>query len=111
MAEAEVSLVGAGLTIQGTVRGDEELHVEGTVDGAVALGHHLHVAEPGAVHGEVSVLSATVAGQASGKLAARDYVQLLPGAQVRADLQAPRVILETGCKFVGRIDMDFPVPE
>ena len=111
MAEADVSVLGTGLTVQGTVRGDEELHVEGTVEGTVELGHHLHVVEGGAVHGDISVVSTSVAGAMGGRVVAQDFVQLLPGAQVKADLKAPRIILEEGARFVGRIEMEFTIPE
>ncbi|MBI5495999.1 MAG: polymer-forming cytoskeletal protein [Deltaproteobacteria bacterium] len=110
MAQDDGAGLGPGAQLRGTLTGEEPLDVAGAFEGRLQLTHHLEVRESGNVSGELQVLSAAVAGRVEGTLTAVDWVQLLPGAQVSADLKAPRVIIEPGAHFTGRIAMDFPVP-
>lgn len=103
-------MLGAGGIARGTLTGEEPLAVAGDFEGRVQLGHHLDVVQGGRVRGEIHVASLAVAGTVEGNVVAQDWVQLLPGAAVKAELRAPRIIIEPGARFVGRIEMEVPLP-
>jgi cytoskeletal protein CcmA (bactofilin family) len=109
--EQAPSVIHAGLHVRGRLAGAEELHVAGTLEGELTLDHHLSVHAGGQVHGKLQVESAAVAGAITGAVTAMDYVILHQGARVEADVKAPRVILEPGSHFRGRIEMDVPLPD
>lgn len=103
--------IGHGITINGRLTGDEDVTVEGRVEGTVSLDSHLLVAEDGTVVAEIDVDSITVEGTLDGDIVASDTVRLAPGCNVTGNIRAPRINIEEGALFKGNIDMDVDMPE
>lgn len=103
-------IIGQGITIKGNLTGAEELVVEGSIEGHIALKSNLTVKETGSITADVSVQALVVHGKVSGNIDASDVVSLSSAASVVADIRAPRVVLEDGARFKGRIEMDFDLP-
>jgi cytoskeletal protein CcmA (bactofilin family) len=102
--------IGSGITINGRLSGDEDVTVEGRIEGTVALESHLQVADDGTVVAEIDVDSITVDGTLDGDIVARDTVRLSEGCQVTGNIRAPRINIEEGARFKGNIDMDVEMP-
>ena len=111
MAAANGCTIGPGIAINGRLTGDQEVTVEGRVEGTVALDSHLVVAEQGEVVAEVEVDSITVEGTLDGDIVAEDTVRLMPDCNVTGNIRAPRINIEEGAMFKGNIDMDVELPE
>ena len=103
-------VIGRGITVKGNLSGAEELVVEGAVEGHIALKNHLTIKESGRVTADITTESLLVHGQVSANIEARDLVSLSAEASVVADIKAPRVVLEDGARFKGRIEMDVELP-
>ncbi len=111
MAAGNSCTIGAGITVNGRLTGDEEVTVEGRVEGTVALDSRLVVSGDGTVVAEVDADSVTVEGTLDGDIVAQDTVRLLPGCQVTGNIRAPTINIEEGAMFKGNIDMDVEIPE
>ncbi len=97
--------IGPSISIKGDISGDEDLRIEGTVEGAVQLRrHNVTVASSGRVtadiHGKRICIDGKVVGNLSG-----DEVVIRKSGRVQGNAKAPRVTLENGCQFRGSIDM------
>lgn len=103
-------VIGRGITVKGNLSGAEELVVEGAVEGHIALKNHLTIKETGRVTADITTESVLVQGQVSGNIECNDLVSLSADASVVADIKAPRVVLEDGARFKGRIEMDVELP-
>lgn len=98
--------IGRSITINGEVTGDEDLLIQGTVDGSVDLKQHaLTVGPEGEVKADVTGRIVTVEGVVEGNLTGHEQVILKSTAKVKGDIKAPRVILEDGASFRGGVDM------
>lgn len=98
--------IGRSITIKGEVSGDEDLLIEGRVDGSVNLGQHTVTVGPdGKVKANITGRVVTVEGSVEGDLQAEERVVLRSTANVQGDLTAPRVVLEDGANFRGGVDM------
>ena len=104
-------LVGPRMTIRGALVGEEDLVVEGRVEGTIQIAGHLVVAEGGVVESDVEVESVDVHGQVAGDVTASATITIHPGAQVLGNLRAPRIIIDEGAHFQGAVDMDVELPE
>jgi cytoskeletal protein CcmA (bactofilin family) len=93
------------------VTGDEEVTVEGRIEGTVALDSHLVVADEGTVVAEIDADSVTIEGTLDGDIVAQDTVRLRPGCNVTGNIRAPNINIEEGAMFKGNIDMDVEIPE
>lgn len=104
MADKE-TIIGADTSISGEVRGDEDLIVRGRIDGKVQLSQTLTVEKGGVVQADVDVRSLVVSGTVVGAIVASESVRLLATARVVGDLAAPRVTMELGAAYRGKVDM------
>ncbi|MBI1949198.1 MAG: polymer-forming cytoskeletal protein [Deltaproteobacteria bacterium] len=109
MADAPC-VIGRGITIKGNLSGAEQLVIEGAVEGHISLKNHLTIKETGRITADITTHSLMVHGQVSGNIEANDLVSLSAEASVVADIKAPRVVLEDGARFKGRIEMDVQLP-
>ncbi|PID38789.1 MAG: hypothetical protein CSB49_03700 [Proteobacteria bacterium] len=103
-------VIGSDVTIRGTLGGDEDLEVQGRIEGSVAISRHLVVAPSGALEAELDVANITINGSVRGNTRASGLAIIGAGAQVLGDIEAPRVVIEDGARFKGRIEMDFDLP-
>jgi cytoskeletal protein CcmA (bactofilin family) len=108
-AAAERASIGRSITIKGEVTGDEDLLIQGRVDGSVDLKQHsVTVGPDGEVKASITARVVTVEGRVEGDLSADEQVILRSSATVHGDITAPRVVLEDGARFRGGVDMGEP---
>ncbi len=102
----ESATIGPSINIKGDVTGDEDLVIQGRIEGTVTLKQHNVVVGPdGQVKASIRGRSVTVEGTVVGDLHGEEQVVLRTSASVEGNIQAPRVTLEDGAKFRGGIDM------
>jgi cytoskeletal protein CcmA (bactofilin family) len=108
-APAERATIGRSITVKGEVTGDEDLLIQGRVDGSVDLKQHAVTVGPdGEVKASILARIVTVEGRVEGDLSAEEQVILRSSASVHGDITAPRVVLEDGARFRGGVDMGEP---
>ena len=106
-AGREHAMIGASIHIDGDLRGEEDLLIEGEVNGTVQLKNNsLTIGPQGKVRADVYAQSIIVDGFMEGDLYGSERVAIRKSAQVRGNVTSPRVSLEDGAKFKGAIEMD-----
>ena len=101
------AVIGATITIKGDVTGEENLVIEGKVDGTVSLpSNDVTVGETGHVSADVSASIVRIDGEVKGDIQGVEKVVISKTGLVKGNIVAPRVTLEDGAKFKGSIDMD-----
>jgi cytoskeletal protein CcmA (bactofilin family) len=106
-AGREHAMIGASIHIDGDLRGEEDLMIEGEVNGTVQLKNNsLTIGPQGKVRADVYAQSIIVDGFMEGDLYGSERVAIRKSAQVRGNVTSPRVTLEDGAKFKGAIEMD-----
>src|SRR5688500_4747833 len=97
--------IGKGVNITGSLTADEPVSIIGTLHGEVLVANHAVTVELGGrVDGAVTARVITVQGGSAGRLIARDVVRVLDGATVKADVTSPKLALEDGAMFNGKVD-------
>lgn len=105
-----VTIIGTNTVIRGNLEGDEDLTIEGRVEGTITLSKTLLIEGNGVVHANINVHNAVISGVLVGNVEAEDSVHITEEGRVMGDIRAPRVILVEGASFRGNIDMgDFEV--
>lgn len=104
MADKE-TVIGVETRISGEIRGEEDLVIKGRVDGKIHLSHALTVEKGAIVQADVDVRNLVISGTLVGNIVASESVRLLATARVVGDLAAPRVIMDAGAAYRGRVDM------
>jgi cytoskeletal protein CcmA (bactofilin family) len=103
---SERASIGRSITIRGEVTGDEDLVIQGQVEGSVNLRQHsVTVGPEGVVKADIVGRVVTLEGSVEGNVSAAEQVILRSSAVVHGDITAPRVVLEDGARFRGGVDM------
>lgn len=103
----DAAVLGPSIRIDGDVRGDEDLVVEGEVNGTIQLANNcLTVGKEGKVKADVHAHSIYVDGTVDGDLYGTERVSVRSTARVRGNIVSPRVSLDDGARFKGSIEMD-----
>ena len=105
--KGECAVIGRSIQIEGAVRGNEDLRIEGDVSGTVELkDSSLTIGKEGKVKADVYAKSIIVDGTTEGDLYATERIIVHINAQVRGNITAPKVGVEEGARFKGSIEMD-----
>jgi cytoskeletal protein CcmA (bactofilin family) len=102
-----VANIGKSLQIKGELTGNEDLTVEGRVDGKIFLkDHKLTIGPNGRVKADLQAKSVIVSGKLDGNVTADDRVEITATGSMTGDVTAPRVVLADGARFKGSVDME-----
>ena len=99
------SLIAPKAVIKGEITGDEDLVVEGTIEGQVRLTRGLRVAQGGTVRASVQAHSIVVSGEVIGNCTATSRIEIQATGRLTGDIKAPRITIAEGAVFKGRSEM------
>ena len=98
--------IGQSICIRGELTGNEDLTIEGRVEGKIELReHHLTIGPNGRIQAEIGAKTVLVQGEVQGNIAAIDKVELAATGRVKGDIVAPRIVIADGARFKGAVDM------
>ena len=100
--------IGKSMKIKGKITGDQDLLIDGRVEGKIFLkGHKLSIGANGRVTATIRDAKAVVVGgEMIGNISANDKVEITSTGTMRGDIKAPRVVLADGAQYRGLIDME-----
>lgn len=99
--------LGASLHIKGEISGNEDLHVDGSVEGLIQLNDRkLTVGASAKVTADLVAREVVVYGSVKGNLRARDRIEIKKDGSVIGDLTTARIMIEDGAYFKGSIEID-----
>jgi cytoskeletal protein CcmA (bactofilin family) len=99
------SVLGKTLVFKGELSADEDLILQGRVEGSIHHTQSLTVGIDGVVIGDTHARSIVVEGTVEGDLYASVSVLVMASAKVRGNIAAPRVGITEGATFNGSVDM------
>lgn len=101
------AMIGASITVDGQLRGEEDLIIEGKVKGSVEFKKNsVTIGAQGDVRADIYAHTIYVDGAMDGNLVASERVVIRQSARIKGSVASPRVSLEDGARFNGSIDMD-----
>ncbi len=106
-----VSIIGPTLVFKGELSADEDLVIEGTIEGTIA--HHkknLTIGKKGRVTADIHASSVLIEGELNGDIHSDGLVSMAKGAMVIGNVYCTRIVMEDGARFNGKIEMAIPTP-
>jgi cytoskeletal protein CcmA (bactofilin family) len=85
-----------------------DLHVNGTVEGAVEATGDVEIDEMAKVKASVAGRQVSIRGQVSGRVTARKRLVLASSGSLIGDVRVPRLVVEDGATFNGNVSMGPP---
>jgi len=100
-------MIGATVQVKGEIVSEENLLIEGTVEGSVTCNsHEITVGASGTVKADVTAKTIRIEGTVEGDIIGHEKVIITKTGKVRGNIVTPGMSLEDGAKFKGSIDMD-----
>ena len=98
--------IGKTILIKGEISGQEDVYVDGQIEGSVQLhGNSLTIGPNGRVHASVAAKSVTVGGSLEGNIQASERTEMRKSAVVNGDVQTRRIAIEEGAFFKGKLEI------
>jgi cytoskeletal protein CcmA (bactofilin family) len=98
-------VIGTKTVVKGEVLGDEDVIVEGTIEGQVRITRDLRVSPGGIVRAAVEALSVIVSGEVVGDCTASQRVEIQASGRLTGNIRAPKIVIAEGALFKGNSDM------
>src|ERR1700687_3613570 len=99
--------LGASLHVKGEISGNEDLHIDGSVEGLIQLeDRKLTVGASAKLTADVVAREVVVYGSVKGNLRARDRIEIKKDGSVVGDLTTARIMIEDGAYFRVSIEID-----
>jgi len=98
--------IGQSIVFKGELSGDEDLEIDGQVEGDVRLANHqLTIGSKGRLKAEVEARAIVVIGTVVGNLTATERIEIQATGVVEGDLKTPCLLVQEGAVLHGRIEM------
>jgi cytoskeletal protein CcmA (bactofilin family) len=105
----DLSLIGPGTVVEGKIRTDGSVRVDGKLVGDLLAKGNAAVGANGIVEGNLSGKSISVGGKVNGTIVASEKLLLENKCAVKGDLRAAKLVIEEGAVFDGHCAMTTPV--
>ena len=100
------TVLGQTVVLKGDLSAEEDLLIEGQFEGTIALEQHcVTVGASGQVKAEIRARQAVILGTLTGKVAAREKVEIRRSGHLVGDLTTGAVAIEEGAYFKGSIEI------
>jgi cytoskeletal protein CcmA (bactofilin family) len=98
-------VIGPKITVKGEITGEEDVVIEGTVEGQIRVGRDLRVAPGGVVKANITAQTVVVSGEVMGDCDAANRVEIQATGRLTGNIRAPRIVIAEGAMFRGNSDM------
>ena len=99
--DAPISIVGAGMTMEGDSETDGSLRIDGTIRGDVRAGESVVIGKDGLVEGSIYTPQAVIA--VVGAVYAELHLELQATSRISGEIQAGQMRVEDGAMFQGQV--------
>jgi cytoskeletal protein CcmA (bactofilin family) len=97
--------ISQGIKIKGEITGNEDLFIDGPVEGKLNLGSSSVTIGPnGTVKADISAREVVVRGRVEGKIAGKERVQLWSTGYVSGEITTQRLAIEDGAVLRGKVE-------
>lgn len=105
-AGGNVANIGKSIVFKGDLTGDEDLQIDGSVEGGIQLANHeLTIGDTGRAQAQLYAKSVIVIGNVTGDITATERVELQASATVEGDIHTPRLVIAEGAALNGSVEM------
>jgi len=106
MNEGQINFIGVGTTIKGKISTNDDVRIDGKVEGDIDTKTKVIVGDHGKVVGEILANSATISGDIDGSVTTKESITLMKNSQVTGNVSTKNLVVETGAFVNGNIKMN-----
>jgi len=99
------ALVGKTLLVKGEVYSEEEIIIEGKIQGKITVKNRVIIGRDGVVEAEIDAREIIIKGKVTGNVRGSQRVEIVAAGTLHGNIQAPRVVIADSGFFEGNIEM------
>lgn len=100
------ALLGSALLFTGDISGEEDITIEGRLDGCIKLNNHdVSIAPSGNLHADIHARNVIISGFVQGNIRASGKVVIEKSGRMIGDISASRISIMEGAQFKGSMKM------
>jgi cytoskeletal protein CcmA (bactofilin family) len=103
--QSVINIIGAGTQIEGEIRTDSDIRIDGKVKGTINSKAKIVVGPTGIVDGDLVCDTADVSGKIFGKVEVMDMLFLKSTGYLEGDIVTGKLVVEAGARFTGSCKM------
>ncbi len=96
------------MRVKGEIRSQEELYIDGEVEGSLETGHCLTVGPNGKVQANIKARQVTIFGSVKGNVDATEKIAIRQNGSLIGDIRTAGIMIDDGSYFKGSIDIIRP---
>lgn len=100
-----INLIGAGTVIEGEVKSNGDIRIDGTIVGSVSSKAKVVIGNSGVINGDVVCQNADISGTVKGKTSVSELLFLKSSARINGDIVTGKLVVEAGASFTGSCNM------
>ena len=104
-SSGQSSLIGKTLLVKGEVFSEDEILIEGRIQGKIKVKNRVVVGCDGVVEAEIEAREIIIKGKVTGDVRGSQRVEIVPAGTLHGNIQAPRVVIADSGFFEGKIEM------
>jgi len=101
----EINMIGSGTVIEGKIRCQGSIRIDGKLIGDLSVGEAVAVGLTGEVEGAITAKNITIGGKVRGSIVAAEKVVFEGKSAIKGDVRATRLVVDEGCVFDGKVAM------
>ncbi len=103
--EAVISIIGAGMSLDGDCETDGSLRIEGTIRGNVRAAKSVVIGKNGLVDGSIFTQDAVISGQVLGSVTAESRLELHATSHIAGEIYTLRLQVDDGASIQGQVSV------
>jgi cytoskeletal protein CcmA (bactofilin family) len=105
VAANKSSLIGNTLLIKGEVFSDDEILIEGRIQGKINVKNRVIIGINGNVEADIDAREVVIKGKVTGNVKGGQRVEIVPAGILHGNINSPRVVIADSGVFEGNIEM------
>jgi cytoskeletal protein CcmA (bactofilin family) len=103
----QIAIIGQSIQIKGELTGNEDLTIDGTVEGNIQLKeNNLTIGPNGNIKADINAKRVTIIGEVLGNITAEETVEIRENGKLRGNITSPRIVIADGAFFKGSVEME-----
>ena len=102
---SQSSVVGKTLLIKGEIYSDDEILVEGKIQGKINVKNRVIIGINGNVEADIDAKEVIIKGKVTGNVKGGQRVEIVPAGILHGNISSPRVVIADSGVFEGNIEM------
>jgi cytoskeletal protein CcmA (bactofilin family) len=102
---SQSSLVGKTLLVKGDIFSEDEVLIEGRIQGKISVKNRVVIGRDGVVEAEIDAREIIIKGKVTGNVRGSQRVEIVPAGILHGNILAPRVVIADSGIFEGNIEM------